>query len=44
MIDKLLREIEGNEDPSVIGDAESSDEEQNRTNFDLLQGLHKSDS
>lgn len=44
MIDKLLREMEGNEDPSVIGDAESSDEEHNRTNFDLLLGLHKSDS
>ena len=44
MIDKLLREIEGNEDPSVIGEADSSDEEHNRTNFDLLQGLYKSDS
>lgn len=39
MIDKLLREIEGNEDPSLIGDADSSEEEHNRTNFDLLQGL-----
>lgn len=44
MIDKLLREIEGTEDPSVIGDADSSDEDHNRTNFDLLQGLQKSDS
>jgi len=42
MIDKLLREIECNEDPSLIGDADSSDEEHNRTNFDLVQGLQKS--